>query len=57
MSQCVDVNSTTAILYYAFQSEAIDIPAVCTGFHKGINYPTHTTHQFTMTTVSLANAR
>ena len=34
----------------AFQSEAIDMPASCTGLHKCINYPTHTTQQVTMTT-------
>jgi hypothetical protein len=50
------LNYTTVILqleYWAFQSEAIDMLAVHIGLHKDINYPTHTTQQFTMTTVSL----
>ena len=57
----VEANSTTAIpiiLYYrAFQSEALYMTAVCTSLHKAINYPTHTTQHFTMTTMSLATAK
>ena len=48
---------TSIYMYSAFQSEAIDVSAVCTGLHKDVNYPTHTTQLFTMTTMSLAKAR
>ena len=61
--QCVDLCPILTLpqpssyrVYYTFQSEAIDMLAVRIGLHKGVNYPTHTTQQFTMATVSLATS-